>query len=82
MRGKKNQFEYLKLGNNIVCRYPISSDNQTYSAIGEVYDSNTKKWVRRSSTMRYRMGGEGKTITESEVYDWINDILKKTKMRK
>ena len=78
MKNELIAFEYLKLSDNIVCRYPLGPDNQTYHIIGEVYENKNEEWVRRVSTMKYKMSGEGTVISEQQAIDLINKFqLKK-----
>ncbi len=61
-----NKFEYIKVDNNIVCRYPFNQELQATSVIGDVYNFKRKKWKTSTSSMRYKQSGEYKKITEEE----------------
>lgn len=76
MQNVKNMFEYLKLSDNLLCRYPLGSDEKTFHILGEVYDNNSKKWILKSSTMSYKMSGEGNVISEEEALKLIKKINK------
>ncbi len=68
---KDNLFQYLKINNSIVCRYPLGPDKQSYHIIGEVYNNRDKTWVKKSSTMGYKMSSEGTIISEKQAFDII-----------
>ncbi len=71
-----NKFEYIKVDNSIVCRYPFNQELQAPSVIGDVYNFKRKKWKTSTSSMRYKQSGEYTKITAEEALRMIN-ITKK-----
>lgn len=71
---ENNLFQYLKINNSIICRYPLGPDKQAYHIIGEIYDNKDNTWVKKSSTMRYKMSGEGTVISEKQAFNIIKNI--------
>ncbi len=53
-----NKYEYIKVDNRILCRYPFNDELQVVSAIGDVYNFKTRKWKKTSSSMSYKKSKE------------------------
>lgn len=64
---KIKQYEYIKVGNNVVCRYPFDKNTKKLLPIGDVYNFKEKKWITTTNTMKFKMSGEYDTITSDQV---------------
>ena len=66
------KYNYIEVNNSTICRFPINNGKE--SPIGEIYSYVHHTWIQTSLTMKFKMNGEYKTISEKEALKLTKEV--------